>query len=282
MSTRHAAPVVVAALLTACGGGTSGSGSPAPTPIPTAIAIAPGTTSLRVGQSETFTASASLSNGQSQSVQAAWQSDNDAVLSIDGTGRALGLAAGAATITAAYQGLVATRLVRVVPSFQGTWQGDYVVRTCDATGDFRTAEFCDREEGFWPGDVLPIQLVLTQGTDQVDGTVSLGQLSGTMTGAIDVSGRLSAAGSMTFTAEGMTIVFALAPMDLLVDGDRMTGRFTATATAAGAAGEGRFEADLGAVVRTASALPPPTLAAPTPPRGFGTLRDAWKSVRRRP
>jgi hypothetical protein len=83
------------------------------------------------------------------------------VLSIDAGGLARGLANGAATITATHGGVSETRRIRIVTDYQGSWTGDYVVRRCDHSGDFRRGEFCDREEGFWAGDRLPIGLTLT-------------------------------------------------------------------------------------------------------------------------
>ena len=74
----------MAVSLVSCGGGSgsgSGSGSGAgPTPTPQSLAITPGTSILKVNQTETFAGTVTLSNGQTQTVQPTWQSDNTTVL----------------------------------------------------------------------------------------------------------------------------------------------------------------------------------------------------------
>ena len=156
---------------------------------------------LKTNQTETFTASAMMSSGPSQTVQPAWTSDNTTVLSIDVTGLARGLTNGAATITATHGGVSETRRMRVVTDYQGSWTGDYVVRRCDHTGDFRSGEFCDREEGFWAGDRLPIALTLTQERDAVTGPFTLGGIAGTLAGTVDGSGQLTATAGLTLTVD---------------------------------------------------------------------------------
>ena len=72
--------------------------------------------------------------------------------------------------------------VRVVPSYEGTWEGDYVVRTCRASGTFNAGSWCG-DELFKDGVALPIRVVLKMYNDDwggdrvsVDGEVFLGQL----------------------------------------------------------------------------------------------------------
>ena len=129
---------------------------------------------LKVNQTETFTATAMMSSGPAQPVQPVWSSDNTTVLTIDGNGMARGVANGTATITATHQGVSEARRLRVVPDYQVSWAGDYIVRTCRDSGDFGSADFCQAGEGFWPGDQLPIGLTLTQDRDQVQGQLGLG------------------------------------------------------------------------------------------------------------
>ena len=142
--------VILVAPLAACGGKDGSPAGPSTTPATvTGLSLSPGTTVLKTNQTETFTASAMMSSGPSQAVQPAWTSDNTTVLSIDAAGLARGLTNGAATITATHGGVSETRRIRVVTDYQGSWTGDYVVRRCDHSGDFRRGEFCDREDGFW-------------------------------------------------------------------------------------------------------------------------------------
>src|SRR5215207_7016503 len=191
-----------------------------------------------------------MSSGPSQTVQPAWKSDNTTVLSIDATGLARGLANGAATITATHGGVSETRRVRVVTDYQGAWTGDYVVRTCEHSGTFRTAEFCDRTEGFWAGDQLPIGLTLTQERDAVTGPFTLGGVAGTLHGAVADSGQLTATAALTLTVDGNVFTFNVPTFAARADGERLSGTFAVDVTAAGVSGQGHLESDLHTVVRT--------------------------------
>ncbi len=250
--------VTMAVALASCGGGSgsgSGSGS-APSPTAQSLTITPGTTILKVNQTETFAGTVAMSNGQTQTVQPAWQSDNTTVLTFDNGGVARGRSNGTATIIGTNQGLTAVRLIRVATDYQGLWIGDYVVRRCEQSGDFRQTEFCDREDGFYVGEILPIAMDLGQAGDAVNGDLALGGIEGTTRGRVEENGRYVGTGSATFTSEGIAVVFALDPLSVNADGDRMTGAFTVTVTIAGVSGQGVLQADLKTVVRTASGLLP--------------------------
>ena len=264
--------------LASCGGGggsTNGEGA-GPSPTPRSLTITPGTASMRVNQTETYTGTLSLGNGTTQAVQPAWQSDNLTVLAFE-SNVARGRANGTATIIGTAQGLTATRLIRVYPDYQGVWAGDYVLRRCAESGAFVGSEFCDRENGFQAGDVLPIEFDLRQQDQAVNGSMALGQIEGTVTGSIDGNGRLTGTGSLTFTADEGTLAFALDPISVDLQGDRMTGRFTVTVTSPGVVGQGLLETELNTVVRVAS-------GSATASRGAaitsGTLRDFTRGLKR--
>ena len=266
--------------LAGCGGDDSprdtGPG-PAPSPTPTGITIAPGTAFLRVNQSETFTATMTMSNGSTQPAQPTWQSDNTTVLTFEGTGTARGRSNGTATIIASSQGLSAARLIRVTPDFQGTWAGDYQISRCDATKEYRDADFCHSEDGFAPGRLLPIAFTFTHERESASGTVTLGQLEGPASGTIDANGQLAGSGNVTFTSEGVTGLFAIAPLTLTSQGDRLQGRMTVTLTVPGVPGQGVFDADLRTVTRQAASAT--TLSVG--PNTFGSLREALRAIRQR-
>jgi hypothetical protein len=269
----------LATSLASCGGGGGGSsngGGTGPTPTPQSLTITPGTASLRVSQTETFTGTLTLSNGTSQAVQPTWQSDNVTVLTFE-SNVARGRANGTATIIGTAQGLTATRLIRVYPNYQGGWAGDYVVRRCTESGAFVGSEFCDRENGFQAGDVLPVDFDLQQQDQAVNGTMALGQIEGTFSGSIDGNGRLNGTGSLTFTSDDGSLAFALDPISVDAQGDRLTGRFTVTVTSPGFVGQGMLETELNTVVRISS-------GSGTSSRGptvtSGTLRDFARALRR--
>lgn len=102
-------------------------------------------------------------------------------------------------------------------------------------------------------------------------------IEGTFTGSIDANGRLTGTGSLTFTADEGSLAFALDPISVDVQGDRMTGRFTVTVTSPGFTGQGLLETELNTVVRVAS-------GSGTSGRGptvtSGTLRDFTRALRR--
>jgi hypothetical protein len=268
----------LATSLASCGGGggSSNGGGAGPSPTPQSLTITPGTASLRVNQTETFTGTLTLSNGTTQAVQPTWQSDNVTVLTFE-SNVARGRANGTATIIGTAQGLTVTRLIRVYPDYQGVWAGDYVVRRCTESGAFVGSEFCDRENGFQAGDVLPIEFDLRQQDQVVNGSMALGQIEGTFSGSIDGNGRLTGTGSLTFTSDDGVLAFSLDPISVDVQGDRLTGRFTVTVTSPGFVGQGVLETELNTVVRVAS-------GSATASRGAaitsGTLRDFTRALKR--
>lgn len=268
---------VMAIALGGCGGGSDGPGpgpGPAPTPTPQSLTITPATTILKVDQTETFAATMTLSNAQTQTVQPTWQSDNTTVLAFENGGQARGRRNGTATIIATHQGLQATRLIRVATDYLGTWLGDYVVRRCAHSGLFRDIDFCDRDDGFYVGEILEIGFNLTQERDQAFGDIFLGALEGTTTGRVEADGRYVGTGTLTFVEDGVTVLFTVDPLALHAEGDRLTGKFTVTVTAEGATGQGVLDGELRTVVRTASPMPHLPSAV-----GRGGLKAALRSLR---
>lgn len=256
--------VTMAVGLISCGGGDSSGSGGGPSPTPQSLTITPGTTILKVDQTEVFGGSVTLSNGQSQTVQPTWQSDNTTVLRFEG-GAARGRSNGTATIIGTSQGLTATRLIRVATNYQGTWVGEYIVRGCDSSGDFRAAGFCNSEDGFFAGQVLEVAFDLTQDRDDVTGEMFLGAVEGTTRGRVEADGRFTGTGSLTVSDDGFVVAFTVNPLNVNADGNRMTGTFTVSVTAPGISGQGLFTAEILTVVRVASGL------APTATAGASTL-----------
>ncbi len=271
---RQVFVLAILCALVACGGKDASRGV-TPSPVMTGVAIS-GSAVLKIGQSETYAATATYSNNTTQEVSpTTWASDNNAVVTIDGTGRAQAMAAGLATITAVHEGMSARPLLaRVVPDYQGTWEGDYTVTRCEHTGDFREAEACG-PEGFRVGDRLPIGLEVTQSGRQLTGALHLGELNGPLNGQVEDGGTATGTASITFTADGLAVSMAITPLQLRADGDRLTGSFTADATAVGASGHFVLGASLRTVVRTSSSARSLAVMRPV----FPTLREAFASSR---
>ena len=267
--------LVIAVVLTSCGGGGGGTPSPTPTPQPQSLSITPATAILKVNQTETFAGTMAMSSGQAQTVQPTWQSDNTTVLTFENGGTARGRSNGTATIIGTNQGLQATRLIRVVTDYQGTWAGDYIVRRCDDSGDFRDLDFCDREDGFYVGEILEIGLNLRQDREEVNGDLALGGVAGTTRGSVDTGGRYVGTGSATVSEDGGSVAFAVNPLNVNADGDRMTGAFTVNVTAVGLSGQGVLQADLRTVVRVASGIMPNGRTS----RPVGGIKGLFRTLR---
>jgi len=77
--------------------------------------------------------------------------------------------------------------VAVLPNYEGTWSGSYVVTACNATEDFWRLEWCKSRE---PGMELLINLVLTQNVDLVIGSYYLGFVEEDADGTIAIDGQL--------------------------------------------------------------------------------------------
>ena len=169
-----------------------GCGSPT-TPSPaTLVTITPGTSTLMIGATETFSAFAVRADGKGASVTATWTTDNPAVAPVSTQGLASALSAGVATITASYQGLSASRVLRVMPSYAGNWSGRYRTTACSSSDP--SACMYAHAPGATTGVVA---VFLTQLGDQVSGFVFLDDgLTIPVSGTITVSGELSLQGEI--------------------------------------------------------------------------------------
>ncbi len=110
-ATRMVGVLAALAMAVGCGGGGGGGGgsAPAPTPAPVvvtldAVTISPGAPTVAWGGFATLSALGHYSDGTSSPVAVTWHSSNPAVATIDADGLAVGVAKGAATITATTAG----------------------------------------------------------------------------------------------------------------------------------------------------------------------------------
>jgi hypothetical protein len=211
---------------------------------------------LRTGQSQSFSANVTLSNGTTQAATPTWTSDNQSVLTIASSGQATAVAHGASTISASAQGSSATRAVRVYQDYQGTWSGSYRVRVCDEQGIFAGA-LCSTN--FVPGTLLPIRITLTQTGASASGTVELGSIVNTLSGAVQDSRRYVGGGSGTFSTGGLTFGTKVGTFDVLSAATTLSGSIITFITLPGVPGNLYFEADLNGVTRTASIAQPSLL-----------------------
>lgn len=169
-----------------------GCGSPvAPSP-PALLTISPGTSLLRTGGTETFSGFVANADGSGAPVVPAWSSDNAAVATINGQGFVIAIAAGVCTIRASYKGLTATRSLRVVPWYAGSWAGGYRTTACTAV----VGSHCMYNHA--PGaDTGALAVFLTQLDDQVSGFVDLDGATIQVSGHVAVAGDLSLQGEVS-------------------------------------------------------------------------------------
>jgi hypothetical protein len=159
-----------------------------------------------------------------------WGGDQPAVATVDGpTGQVTGVATGDETIWAQNNAGRTTRLIHVLPSFAGTWQGNYAITGCQSTLDFTQIGFCSQQLPV--GTVLHIGMSINQTLDHVTGGgFDLGRNQGTLnTGSVSGNGQLPLTGLITFTKNGITTNTNLgnARLDSLQPGV-MTGTFDQT------------------------------------------------------
>lgn len=151
--------ISLAALLlsiVSCGGG----GTAPSTPAVTAPVLNGSTDLVFLGQTVTFTATGT---------NVKWGGDQPSVANIDtNTGVVNGVGTGRVTIWAENAGGRTTRLLRVLPSYNGSWTGSYTLTGCQATGDFALGGFCNN---FFQGQVLSIGFQISQSRDSITGTL---------------------------------------------------------------------------------------------------------------
>ena len=162
-----------------------------PSPTVTSIAFTSSTDVLKVKEAVTFIAAATLSDGTSAPVTD-WRSDMPSVATVDAvTGKVTGVATGTATIVASHAGVSATKLIRVLPDFGGTWKGEYGVTSCSGFGPSRAAEICD----YTALMVGQLTFDFGQNREQVTGTMDYGYF---------LSGKLHPVGPVSVPATAST------------------------------------------------------------------------------
>jgi hypothetical protein len=248
-------------LAAACSGGGGGGGG-ATAPGSTAPTISTSNTVIFIGQSVMF---AATGGGTIR-----WGGDNPAVATVEATtGRVTGVGNGRVTIWAENDGGRTTRLLRGLPSYAGSWQGNYDVVQCVESGDFLGSGFCPL---FTPGQGLQLQLTLAQTDDRVTGSFVFGTAApGTWNastvaedGSLPATG-LWASGDVTVRIENTRLASPSA--------GTMTGTFDQIWTVAGATGSGLLRSELTNMSRTSGG---PTFGLTAPSSGPMTLDEVMR------
>ena len=257
---RHVCAVVsVAALvgLAVCGGG-----STTPTPVIAAPSIITPNNVVYVGQTVPF---AATGTGTIR-----WGGDAPGVATVDAaTGRVTGVGIGRITIWAENEGGRTTRLLRVLPSFGGTWRGSYVVENCQASGAFSASAFCGTTIRI--SDRLNMAIIFNQTEDRVTGVSVLlgsfpgGSIGGSLTDtSVGEDGQIRLAGSVEPVA-GHTIRIDLENMRLESPNPGvLVGQYEQVWFDTAASGSGRVFARIDSMARE---LGGPTSRISAPPQG---------------
>lgn len=230
---RVAVAILMLVSLGAAGCGDDSTSSPSPTV--SGLALSPTTDYLLLKATEKFSATATLSTGVTQAVTPTWASDNQSVATVDSSGTVTAVAAGQATITAAYQGQTATRLLRVIPNYAGAWAGTWTVTKCTVSGSF-SSSWCSGVQGSFPAT-----LTLLQAKDVMSGTWKLQEANGNVEGSVAADGTLSLTGSSL--QSGVTIKIS-SWQTRTTDNTTMTGTFVLTWTVTGLSGQGQTTVSL--------------------------------------
>jgi hypothetical protein len=238
--------------LAACGGSPSSPSGGGGTPTVSSVAVTL-TSPLKVGQTSQATATATLSNGATQAVTSGWQSDAAGVATVSAAGLVTAIANGTATISISSDGRQGQQALRVVPDYDGSWSGIYLVTSCTETGYFATERFCAGTLNSSP----PVRFALTQSGTTVNASFLLGQLTfPAVSATIGTDGGLPVESTL---AENVRIVatWVLASGASGLTGAALTGTVRQRWTAAGQSGEGVLDGRIVTVTRTA----PPVAAA---------------------
>lgn len=245
LKLQRLVPACLLLLFAACGGGLlGGGGSPAaPSPPPVSAPVISGTTDMVfIGQRVTFAATGTG--------PITWGGDQPSVATIDAqTGAVTGIGTGRVTIWADNSGGRSTRLLRVLPSYNGSWSGTYTLTGCQSTSGFAAIGFCG---SFSLGQNLSIGMQLTQNRDAVTGSFDLGSIQGGTfsSGVVNEDGSLPLSGSLTSGSNTIQLsnLRATSPA-----AGTMRGSFDQIWSSTVTTGTGRLSCDIRALTRTSGA-----------------------------
>ena len=127
-----------------------------------------------------------------------WGGDAPGVATIDQTtGLVTGVGNGRVTIWAENEGGRTTRLLRGLPSFAGSWVGNYTIQNCQSSVVFAQLNFCGTT--FSIGQSAPMNLINVVQTDDriTSAGVALGSIVGTLTtGSVGEDGQVRLTGAL--------------------------------------------------------------------------------------
>lgn len=207
-----------------CGKKSSSPVTPTTTVTTASVSITTTADMLTIGEAVAFTASATMSDGTTRTITPAWVSSSAGVATVDAAGTVRGIGSGQTTITITYDSRQATRTIRVVPDYGGSWSGEYAVTSCQDSGGFASAGWCAAAPA---GSIARLTMILTQTRDTVTGTWTHDRMTGATQGTVEVAGTLVLAGSGSYEGTAINIT---GWRSVTTDNRNQTGQFTMTFT----------------------------------------------------
>jgi hypothetical protein len=218
------------------------------------------------GSTTAYTATVTLSDGSTRTVTASWSSSAADVATVDITGRLEGRTHGSTTLTAAFDGRSASKTVRVVNNYAGSWSGQYIITACNDSGIFTDGIYGGKYiDVSWcqalnrVGSVHSFASTFSQtGTNYSEIRATFGSDTGPITGIVTADGRLK--------LEGTSSVldwygdpwgdWQLSGWDTNVDrSGGMTGRWAENLTMLGRSGHAYQEVEIVTMSRNATSAP---------------------------
>lgn len=118
-----------------------------------------------------------------------WSVDPAGVVAVDRQGRVTPVANGTALVIATLGQRSASKSVRVLPDYSGTWSGHYIITGCTGAADPRTcSRITIRSDG--SRITYPFTVVIAQERDQVTGTLTDAPREFPISGLVRQSGAL--------------------------------------------------------------------------------------------
>jgi hypothetical protein len=132
-----------------------------------AFTISPSVSTFLIGHPARLTAQAAYSDGSTRIVAAQWSAAPVEIATVDSTGTLTLLKTGTTAITASFDGRTATKSLRVLPDYGGTWDGSAQVVACTS----RLQESCPT----WDTGVRRISLWVDQTEDRIHAFLYISQ-----------------------------------------------------------------------------------------------------------
>lgn len=237
----------------ACGGG-SDSGPAGATATTTAVSVSlPAGSTVFIGTSVQLEARETLSDGTTRTAtNVTWGSDAPSVATVSQTGLVTGVAAGEATIFADVNPR-GTLLIRVFPSFEGSWTGNETIAGCQESGAFQG--LCASIGG--SARAYDHHSTYTQSEASVEAELDTGEgTSATTTGTITVDGELQLLPAPVLPAEPGVDAEIRNWRSRADTPSRMTGSYDVSFTSPVAPGSALVTIELQDVVKSAASLRP--------------------------